>query len=296
MGLPRHASKGFYRPIQVIESKYAETRDGRLTLCPFASLRTQLYVKGDFTPSQVRWSDTYHPQTPYDKTPFDSYRFGPINRPVWKQESMANAYSGLRGSRRDASYSSHINRFSTPSQYVAASTSQYYNPLETDSYLPSYDNEVQTRHYCFASPLYSTVWSPPASGRKSASQTPLFGSIRRVNDADDNYIATRRHVYPPTATFEGGSGSSRSVDDINCLSPQVNHVYATGSSVREVDLDTNANSPKEHVYATSTTPCCENSSSPRPGPPDNLTESPSHHYSGESSRSIEQDEHNIIEE
>lgn len=48
----------------------------------------------------------------------------------------------------------------------------------------SYDNVVPTRHYCFASPLYSTVWSPPASGRKSASQTPLFGSIRRV-DADD---------------------------------------------------------------------------------------------------------------
>lgn len=203
---------------------------------------------------------------------------------------MSKIYAGIRSSRRDTAYSSHINRFNTPTQYVAASTSQYYNPLETDSYLPSYDNEIQTRHYCFASPLYSTVWSPPASGRKSASQTPLFGSIRRINDSDDNYNnATRRHVYPPTATFEGGSGSSRSVDDINCLSPQVNHVYASGSSVREVDLDTNANSPKEHLYATSTEPCCENSSSPRPGPSDAI-ESPSHQFSGESSRSIEQDE------
>lgn len=151
---------------------------------------------------------------------------------------------------RDTPFSLRDNRYNTPSQGVTASTSRYYNPLETDSYLPSYDNEVQTRHYCFASPLYSTVWSPPASGRKSASQTPLFGSIRRVNDTDEQYNMNRKHVYLTPRAFDG-SGSSRSIDESNSTSPQTQHIYAIGSSrsVRDIDLDTNTNSPKEHVYA-----------------------------------------------
>lgn len=153
-----------------------------------------------------------------------------------------------------------------------ASTSQYYNPLETDSYLPSYDNEVQTRHYCFASPLYSTVWSPPpSSGRKSASNTPLFGSIRKVNDGDDMYANGRKHVYLPTGGYDDGRDSVRSQDECS-RSPQMAHVYATAAgscSAREVE----SNSPKDHVYAT--TNACDNSSSP------------TQPYSGESSRSIE---------
>lgn len=207
--------------------------------------------------------------------------------------------TGFAGNSQDTPYVSYMNRFNTPSHGVSSSTSQYYNPLETDSYLPSYDNEIQTRHYCFASPLYSTVWSPPASGRKSASQTPLFGSIRRVNDADDAYGTSRRHVYPPTGSYDG-SASARSIDEGSYTSPQTNHVYAIGSSrsVREIDLDVNTNSPKEHIYATSSGNCCENSSSPQAGPSDRNIESPSHHYSGDSSRSVENepDEHNIVEE
>lgn len=138
---------------------------------------------------------------------------------------------------------------------MSSSTSQYYNPLETDSYLPSYDNEIQTRHYCFASPLYSTVWSPP-SGRKSASQTPLFGSIRRIDE--DNYVNARRHVYLNTGPYDGGS-STRSIEEGSCSSPQT---YSS-RSVRDADLDANTNSPKAHVYAIAPSTCNENSSSPR---------------------------------
>lgn len=270
----------------------------------------QLYIKGDFTPSQVRWSDSYYPQTPYEPYRYgyyaDAARIAHRKGSIWGHHNRKTGFAGIN-SNRDTPYLSLVNRFNTPSHGVSSSTSQYYNPHETDSYLPSYDNEVQTRHYCFASPLYSTVWSPPASGRKSASQTPLFGSIRRVNDNDDNYNANRRHIYLSSGTFEGNSGglgSSRSVEDVNSsTSPQLNHVYAIDSSrsVREIDLDTNANSPKGHVYATSATTCCENSSSPRAGPsysnldPGN-TESPSHQYSGESSRSNEQDDQNIPDE
>lgn len=257
-------------------------------------------MKGDFTPSQIRWSDSYHPQTPYEPYRYrfyaDTKHLAHKNGSIWKRSGMGSNFT------QDAPYASYRNRFNTPSHGISSSTSQYYNPLETDSYLPSYDNEVRTRHYCFASPLYSTVWSPPASGRKSASQTPLFGSIRRVNDADDAYGSSRRHVYPPTGSYDGsgGSASTRSIDEGSYTSPQTNHVYAIGSSrsVRDIDLDTNTNSPKEHVYATSTANCCDNSSSPQAGPSDHQTESPSHHYSGESSRSAEneQEEHNGIEE
>lgn len=149
-------------------------------------------------------------------------------------------------------------RYNTP--YGLSSTSQYYNPLETDSYLPSYDTEVPNRHYCFASPLYSTVWSPPPSGRTGGQHTPLFGSIRRVNDIDESssYTPPNRHVYPPS-----GSDSIRSMDDAS-ESPQHRgqHVYAISvschSSTREIELE--SNSPKDHVYAT--VQGCDNSSSP----------------------------------
>lgn len=190
-------------------------------------------------------------------------------------------------------------RYNTP--YGLSSTSQYYNPLETDSYLPSYDTEVPNRHYCFASPLYSTVWSPPSSGRTVAGggggppHTPLFGSIRRINDIDDSsYVTPRRHVYPPTTNSGGGSGGRDSVrsimDDGGELSPHhghQQHVYAISvscnSSTREIELE--SNSPKDHVYAT--VQGCDNSSSP------------TQQYSGESSHSVEPvdvDEENTIDD
>lgn len=219
----------------------------------------------------MRWSDSYHPQTPYE--PY-RYYFPRRKSSIWGSGAAHTNIGGASGSQENPyAYSNRL----------PSSTSQYYNPLETDSYLPSYDNEIQTRHYCFASPLYSTIWSPP-SGRKSASQTPLFGSIRRVDE--DSYINARRHVYH---LRDDGGSSTRSIDDGSCSSPQTNHVYAIGSSrsVREVDLDVNTNSPKAHVYAVSS-PCNDNSSSPRTAPViDAPLESPTNQYSGESSRSVD---------
>ncbi|XP_037041586.1 7SK snRNA methylphosphate capping enzyme bin3 isoform X2 [Bradysia coprophila] len=223
----------------------------------------QLYVKGDFTPSQICWSDSHIPQTPYEEPSSHIYRayYAQMRRPrtvrsVWQSDTLA-----------------HMSSRFTP--HGLSSTSQYYNPLETDSYLPSYDNEIQTRHYCFVSPLYSTVWSPP-SGRKSASQTPLFGSIRKVDDGDENL---RPHVYIPTGNYDGRD-SSRSIDDCS-QSPQTSHVYSAATpesrSCREPDAD--YCSPKGHVYATA----CDNSSSPQ-------------QYSGESSRSIEIEQEDNVED
>lgn len=104
--------------------------------------------------------------------------------------------------------------------------SPYYNPLATDSYLPSYDNETTSRAYCFASPLYSTTWSPPPNSRSNSLQnTPAHGSIRNA-EIDDGYNNSRPHVYPPSTTddFEAGKLSSRSVDNSDDVSPQ--HVYS----------------------------------------------------------------------
>lgn len=124
----------------------------------------------------------------------------------------------------------------------------------------SYDNVVHTRHYCFTSPLYSNVWSPPTCGRRSASQTPLFGSIRRVESNDQvgyprkvirefsirQFLKKIHFIFQPLFIFFQDVGTT--------------HVYLTPRhlsplcSVRESDLDTNTSSPEqrsehEHVYA-----------------------------------------------
>lgn len=249
-------------------------------------------MKGDFTPSQICWSDNYHPQTPYE-----AYRgyYADMKRQHKYLKSFrgvvrsggaltGSSSRGCGNSGRDTTPYRQSNGYYSQRQYTPAhglsSTSQYYNPLETDSYLPSYDNEQQTRHYCFASPLYSTVWSPPTSGRKSsASNTPLFGSIRRLNDSDDVYAGgARRHVY--VGGYDGGASSRDSVRslDESSRSPQMQHVYATASlgnnSAREVDGTMDSNSPKGHVYASAAS-ACDNSSSP------------TQQYSGESTRSVE---------
>lgn len=344
----------------------------------------QLYVKGDFTPSQVCWSDNYHAPTPYNR--YHEY-YADLRRPPafygnWHNHSdhhsagggpagssscrIANnnhgSNSGMHGPGGGGSSSTphghnsgggggslgygsgtgggNASGMRTPyynnsHNYNADSfgrtplnglpyTSQYYNPLETDSYLPSYDNEVQTRHYCFASPLYSTVWSPPSSGRgdnagpsnwnsnnnnnqggggrrSSASNTPLFGSIRQVNDADDAAMmmmmsggggpSGRRHVYFNNSHIigpaSGGRDSSRSVDENESRSPQQQMQYAAyggaqtphsggGYSARDVDA-ASGSSPREHVYAGGVGVVGENSSSPI------------RQYSGESSRSVEEE-------
>ncbi|XP_050080038.1 7SK snRNA methylphosphate capping enzyme bin3 [Anopheles maculipalpis] len=191
LGIPRHLSKGFRRPIQ-------------------------LYIKGDFTPSQAKWSDTYHPGTPYE-----NHR-GIYTDIVTASQTQAGCMWGATTpyapsySYRQPPTPSHGGGSGSGSGF--ASTSPYYNPRQTDSYLPSYDN-IGNGHrpgsYCFASPLYSTTWSPPSdmlatsgggggSYRRSASNTPNSASIRSA-DNDEHYYPgavgggsqRRHHVYPP---------------------------------------------------------------------------------------------------
>ncbi|EAA00336.4 AGAP012087-PA, partial [Anopheles gambiae str. PEST] len=192
LGIPRHLSKGFRRPIQ-------------------------LYIKGDFTPSQAKWSDTYHPGTPYE-----NHR-GIYTDIVTASQSAAGC---IWGAMTPYAPSYSYRQPPTPSHGGGsgggsggfASTSPYYNPRQTDSYLPSYDiaNTHRPGSYCFASPIYSTTWSPPSdmlatsgggggSYRRSASNTPNSASIRSVDNDDHYYVSTasggssqrRHHVYPP---------------------------------------------------------------------------------------------------
>uniref|UniRef100_A0A182RSV7 RNA methyltransferase n=1 Tax=Anopheles funestus TaxID=62324 RepID=A0A182RSV7_ANOFN len=192
LGIPRHLSKGFRRPIL-------------------------LYIKGDFTPSQAKWSDTYHPGTPYE-----NHR-GIYTDIVTASQSAAGCIWGAMTpyapsySYRQPPTPSHGGGSGSGSGGFA-STSPYYNPRQTDSYLPSYDN-IGNGHrpgsYCFASPLYSTTWSPPSdmlatsgggggSYRRSASNTPNSASIRSADNDEHYYAGTvgggsqrRHHVYPP---------------------------------------------------------------------------------------------------
>lgn len=130
--------------------------------------------------------------------------------------------------------------------YRMADPSPYYNPLATDSYLPSYDNETSSRAYCFASPLYSTTWSPPpndGSRSNSLQNTPVHGSVRSAENDENTW---RSHVYTcPGDDYspEGGKLSSRSVEDYSMSpvnSPHNNHVY---SAVEPGDDKDNSRSP-----------------------------------------------------
>lgn len=56
-----------------------------------------------------------------------------------------------------------------------------------------------------------------------------------------------KHVYLTPRAFNHGSGSSRSIDENNSVSPQTPAI-GSSRSVRDSDLDANTNSPK-HVYA-----------------------------------------------
>lgn len=207
----------------------------------------QLYAKGDYTPNHVRWSDAYYPQTP-----FEAYRGIYATMPP-RPTGMQSSYPLISSSRSQ--------NYDTP-QYTGGgggsgpyscrqtpmhqpSTSQYYNPLESDSYQPSYDMEYLNHMYVFASPLYQTVWSPPTSMRKSSSHTPVFGSVRDAElEGDGNAMpggSYHRHVYPPND--ETSSPNANSGNAFN--------------SIRDPDTD-DSNQQKPHVYATN----CESSSSP----------------------------------
>lgn len=168
LGVPRHLSKGFRRPIQ-------------------------LYIKGDYTPSQVMWSDAHHPP----QTPYTPYR-GIYAEMMCPPPRGYNANSSVWGGGDN-----------TPCRPMA-STSQYYNPMETDSYLPSYETEVSNRRYCFQSPLYSAEWSPPPLSSSnsetrtppkpstwSVSTTPMTPSNAMQGGGSVTNTPHHRHVYPP---------------------------------------------------------------------------------------------------
>ncbi|XP_037728503.1 7SK snRNA methylphosphate capping enzyme bin3 [Drosophila subpulchrella] len=237
LGVPRHMNKGFCRPIQ-------------------------LYAKGDYTPNHVRWSDAYYPQTPYEAYR-GIYATLPAHRMGGGGSSAGGSHSG-HAQMMHLSSSSRSQNYDTPHYAGSASgsascrqTPMYqptYNPLETDSYQPSYDMEYLNHMYVFASPLYQTVWSPPASLRKSSSHTPVFGSVREAElDGDGSGGggsgggSYHRHVYPP--------------NDDTC-SPNANTCNAF-NSIRDADTDDSNQLPggsRRHVYATN---CGESSSSPQ---------------------------------
>lgn len=211
LGIPRHLSKGFRRPIQ-------------------------LYVKGDFTPSQAQWSDTYHPQTPYVN-----------HRNIYTDIANPAQNNCIWGSTTpyQPSYSTRC----TPSHSFMA-TSPYYNPRQTDSYQPSYDAGNRRGSYCFASPLYSTTWSPPSDlcHRRSASNTPNSASVRSAEN-DEHYAQHRPHVYPPMEVFPlesagrvqtPGSGSVRQTDSDS--EPSSNSAPHTPTR-SQIDMDQSSNSP-----------------------------------------------------
>ncbi|XP_053687506.1 7SK snRNA methylphosphate capping enzyme bin3 [Sabethes cyaneus] len=215
LGIPRHLSKGFRRPIQ-------------------------LYVKGDFTPSQAQWSDTYHPQTPYVN-----------NHNIYSDIATPTRNNCIWGSTTpyQPSYSTRC----TPVHGFMA-TSPYYNPRQTDSYQPSYGASSRRGSYCFASPLYSTTWSPPSDlcHRRSASNTPNSASIRSAEN-DENFCAqqNRPHVYPPMEVFpleasayarlQGQDSSSIRQTDSDS-EPSSNSASQTPTRP-QFDLDQSSNSP-----------------------------------------------------
>lgn len=130
--------------------------------------------------------------------------------------------------------------------YRMTDPSPYYNPLATDSYLPSYDNETTRRTYYFASPLYSTTWSPPQGGSRpgSLTNTPAHSSVRSA-ETDDGYNNARPHVYPPCSDdFEVGKCSSRSVDNEDASPRASQHVYPEPVLSDEKD---DSRSPKTNV-------------------------------------------------
>lgn len=224
MGIPRHLSKGYRRPIQ-------------------------LYIKGDFTPSQAQWSDAYNPQTPYEHC---RGIYADLNLMV--PSTAASIWGKTTPYSKSGNYSY---RHPTPSHgYYLSSASPYYNPKQTDSYLPSYDNEVHRPSYLFASPLYSTSWSPPreirgnqsgnSSKRRSSSHTPhYYGSVRSDNQ-DDNYTqdSVRPHVYlgvfPSNTSVQtpSSSYSSRSVDE-HALesSPRNTYIYTSTDHIALDNVD-----------------------------------------------------------
>ena len=97
-----------------------------------------MYIKGDFTPSQIRWSDTYHPQ--YSPFANNMKEILPIQSSMIRyaqyldQKRVAFPFNPQWNFNKRTNIYKHCD---TPF-VTLSSTSRYYNPLETDSYLPRY--------------------------------------------------------------------------------------------------------------------------------------------------------------
>lgn len=128
LGVPQHLSKGFRRPIH-------------------------LYIKGDFTPSKVQWSDTYAPSHHQSDLSID------------EQPKKVYAYVGYPSYHPSSSRLSDNN---TPSygavtpcalqlENNSTEESPFYNP-RSDSYLPSYSSSGQPKT------VYASLSSPQSEG------------------------------------------------------------------------------------------------------------------------------------
>lgn len=145
LGVPQHLSKGFRRPIH-------------------------LFIKGDFTPSKVQWSDTYAPS---------SHHQTDLNIENQPKKVYVNAFS--------PSYNPSTNfwggtplygaatPFSPQLESTAVEESPFYNP-RSDSYLPSYTSSGQTKTvYASLSSPQSDYGGTPVHVSEAASNTPAQG-------------------------------------------------------------------------------------------------------------------------
>jgi hypothetical protein len=122
LGVPQHLSKGFRRPIH-------------------------LYIKGDFTPSKVQWSDTYAPShhqsdLSIEEQPKKVYAYIPSYHPSSSRWSENNTPS--YGAVTPCAYQIETN---------SAEDSPFYNP-RSDSYMPSYSGSGQPKT------VYASLSSP----------------------------------------------------------------------------------------------------------------------------------------
>lgn len=137
-----------------------------------------MYVKGDFTPNQAaKWSDVYIPSTPYESRP-----------PIYL-DLLYNRYGSATTS--PFNYRPRSTPYHMTSPFLT-SASPYYNPRQSDSYLPSYDNDLP-RNNVFMSPGY--YLSSPIN--KRSERTCEENEVQRSPSTNRNHIY--HHIYLPSS-------------------------------------------------------------------------------------------------
>lgn len=163
-----------------------------------------MYVKGDFTPNQAaKWSDAYIPSTPHE-----------YSRPPIYLDLL---YNNRHGSTVTSPF--NYRPRSTP-YYMASpyltSPSPYYNPRQSDSYLPSYDNDFP-RNNVFMSPGY--YLSSPSS-RRTSERT----CNEESNEVQRSPSTNRSHIYMPstfvppsttTSQYASTSAANKNTENTN---------------------------------------------------------------------------------